>query len=91
MQILCGADLIQNLWILIYMKLAVKEGVEVRFNEQNGTKKEFDAARESSDKTIITTGFGQSAYEDLGMRFTPFYGYWTRTGMSGRRSPYFHI
>jgi flavin-dependent dehydrogenase len=56
-------------------QMALKEGVEVKFNDK-WTGPDFKSAPE---KTIIATGFGQSAYEDLGMKFTPFYGYWTRT------------
>lgn len=55
-------------------QLALKEGVEVIFNDRWG-KEEFDAAPE---KTIVATGFGQGAYEALGYKFTPFYGFWTR-------------
>jgi hypothetical protein len=55
-------------------ELAVKEGVEFLFNDKWG-KEQFYAA---PPNTIVSTGFGQSAYEALGMRFTPFYGYWTR-------------
>lgn len=55
-------------------QIAIKEGVEVRFNERWG-KKDFD---EAPEKTIVATGFGQSAYEALDYKFTPFYGFWTR-------------
>ena len=54
--------------------IAVEEGVKVQFNDK-WTTPDFEAAEKP---TIITTGFGQSAYEDMGYRFTPFYGYWFR-------------
>lgn len=55
-------------------QMALKEGVEVRLNDK-WTARDFESAPE---KTIIATGFGQSAYEDMNYKFTPFYGYWTR-------------
>lgn len=55
-------------------QIAKAEGVDVRFNDK-WTREDFDNA---PDKTIVATGFGQSAYEDLDYKFTPFYGYWTR-------------
>jgi hypothetical protein len=55
--------------------MACRDGIEVRFNDK-WTTQDFKAAPEN---TIIATGFGQSAYEDMGYKFTPFYGYWTRS------------
>lgn len=55
-------------------QMALKEGVEVRLDDK-WTAADFKSAPE---KTIIATGFGQSMYEDLGLKSTPFYGYWTR-------------
>ncbi len=55
-------------------EIARSEGVEFHFSEVWG-KEEFDNAPE---QTIVTTGFGQSAYEALEYKFTPFYGFWTR-------------
>ena len=55
-------------------QIAKAEGVDVRFNDE-WKREDFDNA---PDKTIVATGFGQGAYEDLDYRFTPFYGFWTR-------------
>lgn len=54
-------------------QLAIKEGINIEFNCEWGAG-EFKNAKPN---TIVATGLSQSAYEARGVKFTPFYGYWT--------------
>ena len=54
-------------------KKAIEDGIPVIFNSKWGAA-DFKNAKPN---TIVATGLGQSAYEARGVKFTPFYGYWT--------------
>jgi hypothetical protein len=54
-------------------RMALDADIPIHFNCKWG-KEDFLNAK---PKTIVATGLGQAAYEARGVKFTPFYGFWT--------------